>query len=804
MSSPFILRQAYAQGSGPLSIEMANDAGSYLLAFARIQPGHGAPAISDTSLNTWTPIYSAGSRAAWWTKPLPTANNVISIAPSEPLTDLYAVEIADAAAIATSSADGTGLIASGTISGFGVSVPLLVSEAWAAVMAVLSSGEGDPEPICIAFVDSDSGLAAAPDNIPLAWRNVNPSSTPTYSEILQFTGIAVGAGVPIGDMILEVCLRAGLDASQVDVSLLTPANVQPSNICDGYVVHGPSSGSTILQELMRAFFVDACESGGKLKFIPRGLGSVLTIPEEDLGIAQDKAAIHEELGDENDLPLRVIVLYSDPALNLQQGKQEKIRNARFVRTRRQETLSTSLTMTGDFARQLAEKHLYLAWLERMTYALNLWKGVYMRLDPSDVIEFIFEGLVFEIRIVEMSLGQGLVVGINGVNEDARNYLSIATGAKHFGAPTPGPVQLVGNTILFLLDIPLLRDTDENPSGTGYTFAMNSKTKTWAGALLYVSSDNSSFGNRVSQSTARAGYGTALNALGAPRSPWTWDTVNTLTVDLGEDILGGDTALNVLNGANMLLVAGEVIQFANCVLNVDGTYTLSRLLRGRRGTEWACGTHAIGDTVLDPAAGFTRKQEPIQILNRLRYYRAVTAGQTVTAAGSQEFTIAGVDRKPYAPCNLGRLIDGSGNMTITWTRRTRVGGEWLDAVNMMGNVPLSEDSELYDVEILNGAAVVRSFKGLTSPACAYPAADQTTDFGAPQTEVTVNIYQVSAQVGRGYPAHATLTKPGVYIAWNPQIKYPPGTPVIVPGGPVYINPDPIIKIPPGDPGWLPLL
>jgi hypothetical protein len=37
---------------------------------------------------------------------------------------------------------------------------------------------------------------------------------------------------------------------------------------------------------------------------------------------------------------------------------------------------------------------------------------------------------------------------------------------------------------------------------------------------------------------------------------------------------------------------------------------------------------------------------------------------------------------------------------------------------------------------------------------YTAADQTTDFGAPQGAVVIAVYQMSAAVGRGFAGRAT--------------------------------------------------
>ncbi len=70
------------------------------------------------------------------------------------------------------------------------------------------------------------------------------------------------------------------------------------------------------------------------------------------------------------------------------------------------------------------------------------------------------------------------------------------------------------------------------------------------------------------------------------------------------------------------------------------------------------------------------------------------------------------------------------------------------------MPLNEESERYELDILNGPSVVRTIAA-TSPTVAYTAAEQTADFGSPQAAVAVKVYQISAAVGRGRPVTATL-------------------------------------------------
>ena len=72
-----------------------------------------------------------------------------------------------------------------------------------------------------------------------------------------------------------------------------------------------------------------------------------------------------------------------------------------------------------------------------------------------------------------------------------------------------------------------------------------------------------------------------------------------------------------------------------------------------------------------------------------------------------------------------------------------------------SVPLNEESEAYEVDVLSGSTVVRTLSADT-PSVLYAAADEIADFGAPQASLAVRVYQMSATVGRGFPASATLT------------------------------------------------
>ncbi len=70
------------------------------------------------------------------------------------------------------------------------------------------------------------------------------------------------------------------------------------------------------------------------------------------------------------------------------------------------------------------------------------------------------------------------------------------------------------------------------------------------------------------------------------------------------------------------------------------------------------------------------------------------------------------------------------------------------------IPLGEAVEAYDLDILDGDAVVRSLATSASTVL-YAAADEIADFGAPQSVLRVRVAQLSAIVGRGFAAEALL-------------------------------------------------
>ena len=233
----------------------------------------------------------------------------------------------------------------------------------------------------------------------------------------------------------------------------------------------------------------------------------------------------------------------------------------------------------------------------------------------------------------------------------------------------------------------------------------------------------------------------------------WDTLNVLDVLVQSPGLQFEsrTELEVLDGANLLLVGQEIVQFADAEQLGASDWRLSKLLRGRRGTEWAMAMHQVGETVLVLDEATFSRVSSLDESGLARFYRAVSIGSDPSLPEAVAFTNEAACLKPYAPVHIRGDRNGAGDLTITWIRRTRFGGEWRDLVD----VPLNEASEAYEIDVLDGAGQVVRTLASPTPSVTYTAADQTTDFGAPQGAIDVAVHQISAVIGRGFAGRATL-------------------------------------------------
>jgi hypothetical protein len=249
----------------------------------------------------------------------------------------------------------------------------------------------------------------------------------------------------------------------------------------------------------------------------------------------------------------------------------------------------------------------------------------------------------------------------------------------------------------------------------------------------------------------------------------FDLGNALVVDLLTGTLESVTDLTLFGGANALAIESapgvwEIVQAGAAELIAPGRYRLTRLLRGQRGTEGAMGNPApAGARVVvldDSLASLPIAEADLGIPWNWRIGPASRPVSDETYV-AQAFTPEGVGLRPFSVAHVEqpwRRPRTPGDLTIRWTRRSRA----LAADSWGGlEVPLAEELEAYEVEILDGATVKRVLSTATTSAV-YTAAQQTADWGAPLgpgDTLDIRIFQLSALVGRGAPKTVTLTSEG---------------------------------------------
>jgi hypothetical protein len=367
-----------------------------------------------------------------------------------------------------------------------------------------------------------------------------------------------------------------------------------------------------------------------------------------------------------------------------------------------------------------------------------------------------DGTLLNVRILETELGANLELAWKTVLEESSSYTvtAVPSGGLNY-LPQVDPVS--SEARLFLLDVPLIRDSDDalRAASGHYWAAAAYFDPPWRGAVLFANDDGAVY-VAADETLDAVASGVARTALPDTDVPFQTDLTSQLLVNMVSGSLASVSNLEMLNGGNLAALIradgnAELIQFQDIALS-EGVYTLTTLLRGRRGTEVFTGGHAVGDLfVLLDGDGVTRRPLGLDRLGDTLHYRAVGRGGALRDARTAQLTLAGNDLKPYAPAQLqadGPLMNGA-DVTFTWVRRTRVGGELVDGT---GEVPLAEDAEAYEVEILGPDDEVRRIvTGLMSPTFTYTTAMQAEDFPEGYPASAFVVYQISAQLGRGFGA-----------------------------------------------------
>jgi hypothetical protein len=552
--------------------------------------------------------------------------------------------------------------------------------------------------------------------------------------------------VSLGSLVRELCRRAGLPDSQIDASAL-------ADVVHGTVITALESPRASIAPLARQFGFDAIESEGVIHFQPRDRRPVATLGLDDLAMGEraDGEIIELVRAQETELP---------QALKWQVLNAEEDYDAMTVEARRAtgEALrvtseSFAIATIASDADRRCRRALLEEWVGRETASFRLPPSR-LALDPGDVVLLDRDGRLTSLRVTSTA------------DAGARLIEATRTDAAAFGL-APGPEReprapkpvVYGPPSVAFLDLPQLRESVPAHQPLAAVYGVP-----WPGRVAIWRSPGEDGFELVTTLGRPARIGTLVTDL-HPGPTSRFDLGNVAIIDLAFGTLASVTDLALFAGANALAVEAapgvwEVLQFGVAELIAPGRYRLSRLLRGQRGTEGAMGMPASAGArivVLDEA--LTPLPVGEAALGLEANWRVGPASKPASDRSYRalSFTPEGVGLRPFSVGHVEqpwRTARAHGDLTIRWARRSRslVADSWTAP-----EVPLAEESEAYEAEILDGAAVRRTLSTATT-SVNYSAAQQVADWGAllgPGDALDVRIYQLSALVGRGTAKFVTL-------------------------------------------------
>ena len=537
------------------------------------------------------------------------------------------------------------------------------------------------------------------------------------------------AALPLSELVAAICRRAGVN--DFDTSGLY-------GYVRGYVVDEVADARAALQPLMLRYGFDAVERDGGLRFIMRDGLDAVPLNRETLAVSGDlEAPVEQSREAEAELSgrLRLRFVQAD-------GDYEVIAEEAILPDDATHAVAMSefnMALTRAEGHQTAERWLTEARVAREGVRLALPPSM-MDVGAGDVIalppddgegEALYR--VDRVEMGEMSLIEA--VRIEPEVYDPAPFDDELVALKPFVAPVP--------VNALFLDLPLLRG-DEVPHAPHIA----ASARQWPGNVaVYASGGETNFRLNTLM-PLRATMGVTQNDMAHAR-PGVVDRGQALQVMLTSGVLESVDEADLLGGANLAAIGDgsadrwEVFQFARAELIAPQTYLLRDRLRGQAGSDgmmpdvWPAGSQFV---LLNSVP---RQIELSPNLLRIaQTYRIGPAGRPLNDPSYVQKTESfdGNGLRPYRPCHL-RTEEEAGALRFGWIRRTRINGDqWTEF-----DVPLAEESEQYQLRILQNGVVLRE-EILDRASWTYTAQMRAGDGAA--GPALISVAQVSALYGAG--------------------------------------------------------
>jgi len=567
-------------------------------------------------------------------------------------------------------------------------------------------------------------------------------------------GLIADEGITLAEILADICDRCGMEAIDYDVTDTA------STIVNGYHIAKLMAGRSNIGPLQHGYLFDAVDTAGTVKFVMKGNDSIATLERDDLAASLSGSStvpmVKSQRIMEHQLPAQATVIYINPDSRFEPGTQKAERVA--SNNTNSIKIELPILFKDNVAKELIDKILHLTHIERESYEIQAMPK-WQHLEAADVIEIPGLNEYFTVRIVKTSFEQG-IKKIEAVREEKDAYTSYVVGDP--SPPKDDIIKIPGVMLYVLLDIPLLRDSDDN---AGMYAVASSYTETWDGGVLYKSLDGSSWGT-ASTFTSRSTYGTLIEALPI-RTPLYWDFENTINIQMIAGDFSGTSKSATLQGFNSIAVGSgdlfgewEIINYQEASEISPGVYELSKLIRGRLGSEsvasgaWRAGSYVIPlneSNLKYFNAALSELDDPVDI-------KGVTFGVNVNdPANTQSWLInQGICLKPLAPAQIKGVKQGNLDLEVTWMPRSRYPSKDF----FSGRA--SETDDIYYIWFLNSAdEIKRTVQNHSGKSYTYLRADQIADFSGVPQDIKIIVWHTSQRVGTGYEGRgvALIGTPG---------------------------------------------
>ena len=477
---------------------------------------------------------------------------------------------------------------------------------------------------------------------------------------LTFEVIADPEAVTIGTILATV--------SDGDIASDSPGSV------GGYAAYG-STVKAAVQPLVDLWDVALFDDGYSLSTTSSTLGPVEAGETGCTADATPAPKLERSQAPAASLPSSVALSYYDRERDFQAGVARASLSSTVTSEERRDMPAV---LDAASAKALAETSLARRWAQRDRLTLRL-PPAFLSARPGSLISPPGDHSLWRISRVTVDR-LAVVADLQATYRMAADIPADAGRVAASRAAIPAP------TSLAIVELP--DDGTGSLSAPVVAIAATSPAKTWREVPLRFEIGGTAF--NASSATAATIMGESTTVL-APGQSAVLDLLNSVDVKLirADDWLESRDDDALAAGENLAMLGSELIQFGSVVALGDGRFRLSRLLRGRRGTEWSMALHSASDpfVMLD----FSRlRRIPLAPAQQGAELTVTAAGMADNTAAPVKATIAGEAMRPPSPVRLSARLDSSGDIHCSWVRRSSQAWSWLDNVD----APLGCSTEIY--------------------------------------------------------------------------------------------------------------